>query len=250
MPVTFHTPPAWPPMPDGFIPDAQWAPDPAWDPPPPNWVFYTQDGATTEPPEGAWDPATLAPDDEVSRGGGRRLILGLLAVGAVVMIVVLLAWLFLFNPKGPNLTKDQFDTVFAQGQPVLGRTIQDRSTGQAGEATTTDACQLALNKTLQQGDGWFYAVVNTQDMLFSGSRFTDAPAATSSFELAESSCDADETGTVNGARWFAVMYDNTQVVAVLYGNVSMLSAASRQVDAGPSDIAGAMQQEIASAANR
>ena len=39
-PMTWHSPPNWPPPPVGWVPPAGWQPDPAWGAAPPGWEFY------------------------------------------------------------------------------------------------------------------------------------------------------------------------------------------------------------------
>ncbi|MDO5676815.1 MAG: hypothetical protein Q4G35_04825 [Propionibacteriaceae bacterium] len=62
-PVTFHTPPNWPPCPPGWVPGADWRPDPLWGPAPAGWAFYRGPyGEPSAPPPGAWQPvATVGP---------------------------------------------------------------------------------------------------------------------------------------------------------------------------------------------
>jgi hypothetical protein len=54
--LKFHTPPAWPPMPDGFIPDDGWRPAPYWGVAPADWTFYSFNGQRVSPPAGKWRP--------------------------------------------------------------------------------------------------------------------------------------------------------------------------------------------------
>lgn len=54
--TTFHSPPGWPQMPDGFVPGHAWQKPEHWGAAPVGWTFYTRNGQVVAPPADAWHP--------------------------------------------------------------------------------------------------------------------------------------------------------------------------------------------------
>lgn len=100
--MRFNAPPGWPPTPDCWEPQADWAPDPTWPPAPPGWQFWTEDGSPSksEPTTGTQPSAQQAP------GNARRRIW--IPVAAAVVALSGLAILAFVYFKGPDTTEMPF----------------------------------------------------------------------------------------------------------------------------------------------
>lgn len=206
---------------------------------------FGQPGGTF-PPE-AWGQPVPPPAKKKRVG----LFIGI-GAGALVLViaVVVIAVVLFVNNAAPTLTAAQFDTVFSKGSTVLGRTISERSTGTPSRTSTTDACQIALNDIVVEGEDWFYATTSDNNLLISGARYGTASEAEAPYKVADAACTKTGTGSVNGAKWFSIEVENTSAVIVHYGNVGILAATPSSASMTMSDLAGAVQKEVADAAKR
>lgn len=76
----FNPPPGWPPAPEGFVPDADWLPDPSWPLASLNWVWWKHPTEKIHPAS-----AQIRPP----RSAGARLVLMLVGAAAIPVGFVL-----------------------------------------------------------------------------------------------------------------------------------------------------------------
>ncbi len=213
-------------------------------------------GAPTTGPQptfgaaGAMPPGAMpmsAPPKKKSRVG---LIIGLVVGGFVIVVILaVVAFLVLLKPanSGPELTAAQFNTMFPEGESILDRTIDYRTTEEPAGATSTNTCSLAITSALRAGTEHVSAVTDDQELYFLASRFGDKETATSQYERVNNACENSGSGSVNGARWISLDFTDSDGALTLYGNTLVFGAAEEGVTMDMSDIAAAAQSEVESA---
>lgn len=249
-PAPTHEPMASPGPVSGATPQPPSDPTGPSLPPPPT---QAPDGSPLpgQPVEAFGAPGALPPQPpkKKSKVG---LFIGL-GVGALVILVAVAVFVgfSLFNraADGPELTADQFNTLFAEGSTIMDRTIDYRTTDEPSASTSVHQCSIALSDSLRNGTDKVSAVTSDSEVYFIASLFADQDTTTDEFDLVDDQCDQNGSGVVNGARWLSVEFTDAHAVYLYYGNTVAFGAVNLDVDMEMSDLAAALQSEIAAAAD-
>lgn len=203
-------------------------------------------------------PQRLAPEDsspEAPPPPRKRRVGLFVAVGvgvvAIIAAAALVVALVFFNkpgPSGPELTADQFSSLFPEGEAIADHPIGYRTDEEPAAATSTHECNIALTSVLREGSSTLSAVTDDQTVYVIAARFPDRGVATAKYESVDKVCDQTGGGAVNGARWLALEFSDSNGALVTYGNTVVFGAANPDSDVSMSDLAEEIQAEVDAAA--